>query len=99
QPMIGVTHSSDATHLKPHIPQYSTPNPFKAVLGPPIVSSNRRAEMGLNHPILAQWLCPVNALTRFDEDPMQATKDLASGAIPMEAEDYPTLFWSGSMLG
>ncbi|KAF9219980.1 hypothetical protein BS17DRAFT_810881 [Gyrodon lividus] len=97
--MIGATRSSDAARLKPHISQYAALNTFKAVLGPPIVSCNGRAEMGLNHPILTRWLCPVDALQRFDEDPMQAIEDLASGTIPMGAGDYPTLFWSRSMPG
>ncbi|KAF9226857.1 hypothetical protein BS17DRAFT_765006 [Gyrodon lividus] len=74
--MIRATHSSDAARLKPHIPQYAAPNPFKAVLDPP------------NY-----------ALQRFDENPMQEIEDLASGTIPMEAKDYPALFWSRSMPG
>ncbi|KAH7891070.1 hypothetical protein F5I97DRAFT_2071506 [Phlebopus sp. FC_14] len=97
--MIRSTQSNNATRLKTYIPQYAAPNPFKVAFNPPIVSSNGRAEMGLNHPILARWLCPADQLQRFNEDPIQAVKDLASGVISMGAEDFFTLFWSGSMPG
>ncbi|KAH7881810.1 hypothetical protein F5I97DRAFT_2000613 [Phlebopus sp. FC_14] len=97
--MIRSTRSNNATRLKTYIPQYAAPNPFKVAFNPPIVSSNGRTEMGLNHPILTRWLCPADQLQRFDEDPIQAVKDLASDVISMGAEDFPTLFWSGSMPG
>lgn len=29
----------------------------------------------------------------------RARKDLASGVMPMEAEDFPSFFWSGAMPG
>jgi hypothetical protein len=69
--MIKATRSSDAARLKLHIAQYTAPNPFKASFDPPIVYKNGRDEMGLNHPILARWLCPVEQLKRFDTDPTQ----------------------------
>ncbi|KAH7881914.1 hypothetical protein F5I97DRAFT_1991406 [Phlebopus sp. FC_14] len=86
--MIRSTRSNNTTRLKTYIPQYAAPNPFKVAFNPSIVSSNGRAEMGLNHPILTRWLCPADQLQRFDEDPIQAVKDLASGVISMGAEDF-----------
>ena len=69
---IKATQSNDATRLKTCIAQYALPNPYKpASLDPPIINANGRAEMGLNHPILAQWLCPADQLERFDENPEQ----------------------------
>lgn len=69
---IKATRSNDATRLKTCIAQYALPNPYKpASLDPPIINANGRAEMGLNHPILARWLCPADQLKRFDENPEQ----------------------------
>ncbi|KAG6372782.1 hypothetical protein JVT61DRAFT_7181 [Boletus reticuloceps] len=46
--------SNDATRLKTYITQYASPDPHKpGSLNPPIVVTNGRAELGLNHPILA----------------------------------------------
>ena len=64
------TRLSDATHLKASIPRYCLLNPSDPTsLKPPILSTKGRAEMGLNHPILAGWLCPADQLEAFDEDP------------------------------
>ncbi|KAG6377893.1 hypothetical protein JVT61DRAFT_14680 [Boletus reticuloceps] len=94
------TRSSDATHLKSSIPRYCLPNPYDPTsLSPPIINGKGRAEMGLNHPVLARWLCPADQLEAFDEDPEQARKDLASGAMPMGSEDFPSFFWSEGMPG
>ncbi|KAG6369478.1 hypothetical protein JVT61DRAFT_14370 [Boletus reticuloceps] len=71
------TRSSDATHLKSSIPRYCLPNPYDPTsLSPPIINGKGRAEMGLNHPVLARWLCPADQLEAFDEDPEQARKIL-----------------------
>ena len=69
---IKAIRSTDASHLKNSVPRYALPDPNKPnSLDPPIVTSNDRAEMGLNHPILARWLCPAEYLESFDEDPAQ----------------------------
>jgi hypothetical protein len=66
---IRTTRSSDATRLKPHIAQYSIPfNPFKSQIDPPVINANGRVDMGLNHPVLARFLCPVDQLERYDAD-------------------------------
>ncbi|KAG8217106.1 hypothetical protein J3R82DRAFT_5136 [Butyriboletus roseoflavus] len=92
--------STDASHLKNSIPHYVLPDTTKPnSLDPPIVISSDQAEMGLNHPILACWLCSADQLEEFDEDSQKAQKDLALGVIPMQAEDFPSLFWSGEMPG
>ncbi|KAG8218888.1 hypothetical protein J3R82DRAFT_4567 [Butyriboletus roseoflavus] len=96
---IRTTRSSDAIHLKPHITQYILFNPFKSQINPPIINANGRADMGLNHPVLARFLCPVDQLERFDTDIEQAMKDLKSGEISMEAKNFPALFWSGEQPG
>ncbi|KAF8436567.1 hypothetical protein L210DRAFT_3647883 [Boletus edulis BED1] len=97
---IKSTRSSDASHLKTQIPSYCLPNPHDPTsLHPPIAVGADRAELGLNHPILARWLCPLDQLKVFDENPEQARKALASGEIPMESYDFPALFWSGTMPG
>ncbi|KAF8123643.1 hypothetical protein EV363DRAFT_1272524 [Boletus edulis] len=97
--IIRSTRSSDATRLKPHIAQYIPFNPFKSQIDPPIVHANGRADMGLNHPVLARFLCPVDQLERYDADVEQARKDLRSGDISMDAENFPALFWSGERPG
>ena len=72
---IRSTRASDTNGLKMSIPQYASPNPNNATsLKPPIILSGGRAEMGLNHPILAQWLCPAEFLKKFDQNPEQYCK-------------------------
>ena len=66
------TRSTDASRLKALIPKYASPNPLDVtIIKPPIVVTKSKAEMGLNHPLLARWLCPIDRLDEFDEDPAQ----------------------------
>jgi hypothetical protein len=69
---IKAIRSNDATRLKTYMAQYASPDPYKPrSLNPPIVVTNGRAKLGLNHPILARWLCPADQLDQFDKDPQQ----------------------------
>jgi hypothetical protein len=66
---ISGTRSDDSTRLKTHIGHYVAPNPAEAAVSPPIHDgSGRRTHMGINHPVLARFLCPIGEIARFDED-------------------------------
>jgi hypothetical protein len=44
------------------------PNPAEAAVSPPTHDgSDQRTHMGINHPLLARFLCPIGEITRFDE--------------------------------
>ncbi|KAN0077957.1 hypothetical protein V8E55_010014, partial [Tylopilus felleus] len=89
---------NDLNHLKPCLAQYCAPNPHDpSSLQSPIIISKDRSGLGLNHLILAWWLCPAHMLHVYDENPEQAHQDLASGKIEMKYHDFPLLFWSGTL--
>ncbi|KAG2133389.1 hypothetical protein BD769DRAFT_1354026 [Suillus cothurnatus] len=46
------------------------PNPAdKAVVPPLYDGSGRRTYLGVNHPVLARFLCPIGEIESFNEDP------------------------------
>jgi hypothetical protein len=73
QYLIGQVQSEDSTHLKKSIARYAAYNPSSKGLEPPIFpdSKESRAKMGLNHPQLAQMLCPVKHLAEYQKSPSQ----------------------------
>ncbi|KAG6370181.1 hypothetical protein JVT61DRAFT_12328 [Boletus reticuloceps] len=93
--IINNTRSIDTTKLKSYIAQYAAPEPNKAALDPPIVNINGRDQLGLKHPVLARFICPMEALAAFDENPDKTLELLQHGKIPMRAENFPSVFWSG----
>ena len=62
------THSDDATCLKVQIGHYAAPEPLKegTIYNGGSLS---RAHMGINHPVLASFLCPISGLADFNRDP------------------------------
>jgi len=82
---ISGTRSDDSTRLKIHIGHYVAPNPAEAAVSPPIHNgSGRRTHMGINHPILAHFLCPIGEIARFNED--SKTQERSSGCKKARSE-------------
>ncbi|KAG2139583.1 uncharacterized protein EDB93DRAFT_1106071 [Suillus bovinus] len=96
--IISGTRSDDATRLKVQIGHYAAPEPLKEALKPTIYNggSLSRAHMGINHPVLASFLCPISALKDFNKDPAQARKWMEIGRIRMTAIDFPVFLWAGN---
>jgi len=65
--IIHGTRSVDSTSLKKHVAQYLPIDPHKEGIKPPIVNGSK-AEMGLKHPVLARFLCPVDRVQDYDAD-------------------------------
>lgn len=67
---IATTHTNDMAHLKDKIGHYAAPNLAAAALVPPIYTGDgSHSNMGVNHPVLAQFLCPISSLLQYDENP------------------------------
>jgi len=67
---ISGTRSDDSTRLKIQIGKYAALDPARHPVSPPIDDgSGRRTHMGMNHPVLARFLCPIGEIERFNEDP------------------------------
>ncbi|KAG2116939.1 hypothetical protein DEU56DRAFT_704880, partial [Suillus clintonianus] len=97
---ISATHSDDAARLKSQIGHYVAPIPSDGGLKPAIYNGNpSRLHLGVNHPVLASFLCPVSQLTEFTRDPAEGQKKLASRGILMTANDFPAFLWSGNPPG
>ncbi|KAG1726130.1 hypothetical protein EDB19DRAFT_1914745 [Suillus lakei] len=97
---ISATRSDDAARLKSQIGHYAAPIPSDGDLKPAIYNGNpSRSHLGVNHPVLASFLCPVSQLTEFTQDPAEGQKKLASGGILMTANDFPAFLWSGNPPG
>jgi hypothetical protein len=71
--VISRTCSDDATPLKVQIGHYAAPEPLQEALKPTIYNggSLSRAHMGINHPVLASFLCSILGLADFNKDPVQ----------------------------
>jgi len=65
------TRSDDATRLKSHIRHYAAPHPSVSGISPPIIAGTSRAHLGVNHPVLAGFLCPITAVQSFMDDPVE----------------------------
>ncbi|KAG1799963.1 uncharacterized protein BJ212DRAFT_1204510, partial [Suillus subaureus] len=61
--------------------------------------SGSHTHMGINHPILAHFLCPVRELKRFSEDADKAFKDMQCGKINLTASTLPAFLWAGDPPG
>ncbi|KAG2126352.1 uncharacterized protein EDB93DRAFT_1092487, partial [Suillus bovinus] len=69
-------------------------------LNPPVNNgTSSRSHMGVNHPILASFLCPIMAIKEYYKDPAEMQKKLASGQILMSTTDFPAYLWEGTPLG
>ncbi|KAG1762921.1 hypothetical protein EV702DRAFT_946003, partial [Suillus placidus] len=55
--------------------------------------------MGINHPVLASFLCPISALADFNRDPVLAQKWMEIRWICMTLIDFPTFLWAGNPPG
>ncbi|KAG1725157.1 uncharacterized protein EDB91DRAFT_1087218 [Suillus paluster] len=94
------THSDDSTHLKMPICDYVAPNPAdKAVVPPLHDGSGQCTHLGVNHPVLARFLCPIGEIENFNEDPTITIEWLQSGKIRMEADTLPAFLWNGDLPG
>jgi hypothetical protein len=68
--VISGTRSDDATRMKSQIGHYAAPNPSVSAITPPINNgSSSRSHLGVNHPVLASFLCPIMSLEEFKADP------------------------------
>ncbi|KAG1823818.1 uncharacterized protein BJ212DRAFT_1262270 [Suillus subaureus] len=94
--VISGTRSDDATHLKVQIGHYVVPEPLKEGLKPTIYNggSLSMVHMGINHPVLASFLCPISALVDFKRDPTLARKWMEIGHIHMTLIDFPVFLWA-----
>ncbi|KAG1881250.1 hypothetical protein F4604DRAFT_1922254 [Suillus subluteus] len=61
--------------------------------------SSSKTHLGVNHPILASFLCPISQLAVFNGDKVEGQKKLLNGKIAMFANDFPAFLWSGEPPG
>ncbi|KAG2030539.1 hypothetical protein BDR03DRAFT_878055 [Suillus americanus] len=98
--IISATWSDDPTHLKSQISHYAAPLPAKEPLSLPVNNgTSSRSHLGVNHPVLASFLCPIMAVKEYHQYPAETQKKLASGQIFMSAADFPAYLWEGMLPG
>ncbi|KAG2122548.1 hypothetical protein BD769DRAFT_1389630 [Suillus cothurnatus] len=56
--------------------------------------SGLRFHMGINHPVLVHFLCPVRELKRFSEDANKALKDMQCGKVNLTTSALPAFLWA-----
>ncbi|KAG1760894.1 hypothetical protein EDD22DRAFT_780536 [Suillus occidentalis] len=96
---ISATCSNDTSHLKGQIGHYAAFNCHSPIMPPIYDGTGSRTHLGINHPILAQFLCPVRELKAFSEDADKAQKKLQNGKIRMTASALPAFLWPGDLPG
>ncbi|KAG1720614.1 hypothetical protein EDB19DRAFT_1917834 [Suillus lakei] len=97
---ISATHSDDASRLKSQISHYVAFNTKDHPICPAIYNgSGLCTHMGINHPVLARFLCPVRELKRFSEDANKGLKDIQCSKINLTASALPTFLWAGDLPG
>ncbi|KIJ58171.1 hypothetical protein HYDPIDRAFT_34427 [Hydnomerulius pinastri MD-312] len=98
--MIKTTRSNDASRLGGKIAVYAAPDPSKEAITPPIATgSGGRSHLGLNHPVLARFIIPIDYLKLYDEDPVSTRKKLESGELAFGAYSFPAVLWPGNPPG
>ena len=65
--IISATRSNDCTRLRREIGTYAAPDPTVAAVSPLIHGSNA-TQLGLNHPVLARMICPIEAVMEYETD-------------------------------
>ncbi|KAG1896790.1 uncharacterized protein F5891DRAFT_983207 [Suillus fuscotomentosus] len=97
---ISGTRSDDASRLKSQIGHYVAFNTKDHPIRPAIYDgSGSRTHLGINHPVLARFLCPVRELKRFSEDADKALKDIQCGKVNLTASALPAFLWAGDPPG
>ncbi|KAG2029847.1 hypothetical protein BDR03DRAFT_879757 [Suillus americanus] len=70
--IISATWSDDSTHLKSQIGHYAAPLPAKEPLSLPVNNgTSSRSHLGVNHPVLASFLCPIMAVKEYHQYPAE----------------------------
>ncbi|KAG2129710.1 uncharacterized protein EDB93DRAFT_109762 [Suillus bovinus] len=97
---ISATRSEDTSRLKSQIGHYAAFNTKDHAICPAIYNgSGSRTHMGINHPVLTRFLCPVRELKRFSEDADKALKDIQCGKVNLTASALPAFLWAGDPPG
>ncbi|KAG2067993.1 hypothetical protein BDR04DRAFT_1158352 [Suillus decipiens] len=97
---ISATCSDDTSHLKSQIGHYMAFNTKDHPICPAIYDrSGLWTHLGINHPILAHFLCPVRELKRFSEDADKALKDIQCGNVNLTAFALPAFLWARDLPG
>lgn len=114
--VISATRSDDTSRLKSQIGHYAAFNTKDHPIRPAIYDgSGSRTHMGINHPVLARFLCPVRELKAFSEDADQwvfvskftschsnferALKNIQCGKVSLTASALPAFLWAGDPPG
>jgi hypothetical protein len=67
--VISATRSDDAAHLKSQIRHYAVVISLDGGMKPAFYTgSSSKTHLGINHPILASFLCPISQLAVFHGD-------------------------------
>ncbi|KAF8119243.1 hypothetical protein EV363DRAFT_1245514 [Boletus edulis] len=90
---INEARSNDAGKLRDKIASYATLDPSVAVISPAIPSGSSRSQLGVNHPVLAGYLCPIDSVKAFQDNPEGTRKKLENGKIKMSANNLPAFLW------
>ncbi|KAG2036949.1 hypothetical protein BDR03DRAFT_1011093 [Suillus americanus] len=97
--VLSATRSDDAARLKSQIGHYAVAIPSDGGMKPAFYTgSSFKTHLGINHPILASFLCPISQLAVFNGDKVEGQKKLLNGKIAMFANDFPAFLWSGEPL-
>ncbi|KAH0828575.1 hypothetical protein J3R83DRAFT_2845 [Lanmaoa asiatica] len=88
---ISETRSNDSARLCEKLPTYILPNPKVDTMKPIINSSTSKSELRLNHVQLAGYLCPIESLKAFNENPEE--HKIENGKIDMSATKLPAFLW------
>ncbi|KAG1818590.1 uncharacterized protein BJ212DRAFT_1298665 [Suillus subaureus] len=97
---ISATHSDDTSHLKSQIGHYAAFNTKDHPIYLAIYDrSSSWTHLGINHPVLVQFLCLVRELGRFSEDADKALKDIQCSKVNLTTFMLPAFLWAGDPPG
>ncbi|KAG6379029.1 hypothetical protein JVT61DRAFT_11455 [Boletus reticuloceps] len=66
---INEARSNDTGKLRDNIASYVTPDLSVAVISPAIPSGSSHSQLGVNHPVLPGYLCPIDSAKAFQDNP------------------------------
>ncbi|KAN0093335.1 hypothetical protein V8E55_004119, partial [Tylopilus felleus] len=97
--IITCVRSDDCARLKERVGHYVPANPGRDIISPPIHDvQSSRSHLGFNHPVLTQFLCPIEHVKDFNENPDGyglTRQKLVNGRIKVTSDMFPAFLWAG----
>ncbi|PPQ73254.1 hypothetical protein CVT24_009969 [Panaeolus cyanescens] len=85
--------SADIFSLKDRILVYVAMDKANKQLDPQLLPNDSKKKRGFKHIDLARLICPIVYKEEFERNPIEFSRELASGRRPVRSHDLPAFIW------